>query len=68
MAAAPRRKEQPGWALVRGPAAAAVSAVLFGGTFNGAVMLSMEAGARIGIPRAAASGCRPDGSSNWSAP
>lgn len=41
-------------ALVRGPAAAAVSAVLFGGTFIGAVMLSMEAGARIGIPRAAA--------------
>lgn len=41
-------------ALVRGPAAAAVSAVLFGGTFIGAVMLSMEAGARIGIPRSAA--------------
>ncbi|MGX9295682.1 YbfB/YjiJ family MFS transporter [Tsukamurella paurometabola] len=40
--------------LVRGPAAAAVSAVLFGGTFIGAVMLSMEAGARIGIPRSAA--------------
>ncbi|TWS20509.1 YbfB/YjiJ family MFS transporter [Tsukamurella asaccharolytica] len=41
-------------ALVRGPSAAAVSAVLFGGTFIGVVMLSMEAGARIGIPRAAA--------------
>jgi len=41
-------------ALVRGPAAATVSAVLFGGTFIGAVMLSMEAGARIGIPRSAA--------------
>lgn len=41
-------------ALVRGPAAAAVSAVLFGGTFIGVVMLAMEAGARIGIPRSAA--------------
>ncbi|MCS3781234.1 YbfB/YjiJ family MFS transporter [Tsukamurella ocularis] len=41
-------------ALVHGPAAAAVSAVLFGGTFIGAVQLSMEAGARIGIPRSAA--------------
>ncbi|GAA1086284.1 YbfB/YjiJ family MFS transporter [Tsukamurella spumae] len=41
-------------ALVRGPAAAAISAVLFGGTFIGAVMLSMDAGARIGIPRSAA--------------
>ncbi len=41
-------------ALVHGAAAAAVSAVLFGGTFIGAVMLSMEAGADIGIPRSAA--------------
>ncbi len=41
-------------AMVGGPVAAAGSAVLFGGTFIGAVMLSMEAGARIGIPRSAA--------------
>ncbi|GAB3131715.1 YbfB/YjiJ family MFS transporter [Tsukamurella serpentis] len=39
---------------VAGPVAAAVSAALFGGTFIGAVMLSMEAGAAIGIPRSAA--------------
>ncbi|GIZ96607.1 MFS transporter [Tsukamurella sp. TY48] len=41
-------------ALVGGPVAAGISAVLFGGTFIGAVMLTMEAGADIGIPRSAA--------------
>ena len=41
-------------ALVPGTAAAMVSAVLFGGTFIGIVLLSMSAGARLGIPRSAA--------------
>lgn len=41
-------------ALVGGPVAAGIAAVLFGGTFIGAVMLTMEAGADIGIPRSAA--------------
>ncbi|WP_024794982.1 YbfB/YjiJ family MFS transporter [Tomitella biformata] len=41
-------------ALVPGTPAAMVSAVLFGGTFVGIVMLSMAAGARLGIPRSAA--------------
>lgn len=41
-------------ALVEGVPAAMVSAVLFGGTFIGIVMLSMSAGARLGIPRSAA--------------
>ncbi len=41
-------------ALVGGLAAAIVSALLFGGTFIAAVMLSMEAGALLGMPHAAA--------------
>lgn len=41
-------------AVVPGTPAAMVSAVLFGGTFIGIVMLAMASGARLGIPRAAA--------------
>lgn len=41
-------------ALVGGLGPAIVSALLFGGTFIAAVMLSMEAGALLGMPHAAA--------------
>ncbi len=41
-------------ALVGGTAAAAVAAVLFGGTFMGIAMLAMTAGVEMGVPRAAA--------------
>lgn len=41
-------------AAVPGPIAAGVSAVLFGGTFIAVVMLSMQVGVDLGIPRAAA--------------
>ena len=41
-------------ALVPGTPAAMVSAILFGGTFMGIVMLAMAAGVRLGIPRSAA--------------
>lgn len=41
-------------ALVGGPVAAAVAAVLFGGTFMGVVILCMTAGVELGVPRSAA--------------
>lgn len=41
-------------ALVDGPVAAVVAAVLFGGTFMGITLLAMDSGLGLGIPRAAA--------------
>ncbi|QBJ98651.1 YbfB/YjiJ family MFS transporter [Rhodococcus sp. ABRD24] len=41
-------------ALVAGPAAALLAAVLFGGTFMGITLLAMDSALGLGIPRAAA--------------
>ncbi len=41
-------------ALVAGPAAALVAAILFGGTFMGITLLAMDSALGLGIPRAAA--------------